>query len=143
VAKLDQAVAGRRSLFKSRPRYVTFVRPPTRRSRCFWGRIELDRGRDPEHALVFVVLDFDVEVFEKLGELGRLVVSERVAQVGDGGQRSLDRVGLEVARRPCLEARESCSARSRSAVSSTIRCLASATTGWVGSSCSSRRRACR
>jgi hypothetical protein len=38
------------------------VRPPTRRSRWFCGRIECDRGRDPEQALVLVVLDFNAAV---------------------------------------------------------------------------------
>jgi hypothetical protein len=31
-----------------------------------WGRIGCERGRDPEHALLLVVLDVEVEVLEEL-----------------------------------------------------------------------------
>ena|SRR5438876_10213226 len=92
--------------FKASPRYVTIVRPPARRSRCFWGRIEFERGRDPEQALVLVVLDLDVEVLEQLSQLGGVVVVEGVAQVGEGGECGLDRFGMDVGRRVCLKRRE-------------------------------------
>ena len=82
------------------------MRPPARRSRCFWGRIEGDRGRDPEQALVLVVLDFDVEVLEELCQVGGAVVVEGLAQIRDGGERGLDRFGMDVGRLVCLECRE-------------------------------------
>ncbi|HZR93028.1 MAG TPA: hypothetical protein VFA44_11565 [Gaiellaceae bacterium] len=75
------------------------MRPPTRRSRCFWGRVEREGRGKLERPLAFVVGHLDVEVLEELGELWRLVVVEGVGQVGHGREHGLDGAGMDVARR--------------------------------------------
>lgn len=54
---------------------------------------------------MLVVLDLDVEVLEELRQLGGLVFGEGLAQIGDGCERGLNRFGMNVARRVCLERR--------------------------------------
>src|SRR5581483_17733 len=53
-----------------------------------------------------VVLDFDVEVLEELRKLVGAVFVEGLAQIRDGCQSGLDRFGVDVDRRACLECRE-------------------------------------